>query len=204
MSKTNLDRIIQGISSQFNRTIFPKHDLHNTENIQFYSVEVKMWLYKAALLKILSLTDAEVTHAFQYYQKKKLSGHQVSKVSSWQTAVIQDLGSLRKAVRNIDYPKIAKIYSEILEVVETQLEFEGFKLLVGGEQNILVNGVVRGFRSGPENGDQDYLPYTLGEPPPNLDNDDDADLLRGPIKKFQKDSGISTGELFLTWILNPL
>lgn len=204
LSKTNLDRIIQGISSQFNRTIFPKHDLHNTENIQFYSVEVKMWLYKAALLKILSLTDAEVTHAFQYYQKKKLSGHQVSKVSSWQTAVIQDLGSLRKAVRNIDYPKIAKIYSEILEVVETQLEFEGFKLLVGGEQNILVNGVVRGFRSGPENGDQDYLPYTLGEPPPNLDNDDDADLLRGPIKKFQKDSGISTGELFLTWILNPL
>lgn len=203
LSRESLLQIVKQVSAQFKTDLFNQIDLIDIHSVQLYDIEIKISFYREALQKILSLQDSEIVTAFQYYQKKPLQTDEHDRISPWVTAIRGDLKDLRKAVQKIDYAEIAKKYAEIFEILETQLTFEGFKGLVGGEQNMFVNGVIRGFKVGPlkkglEDGDLDYYSQTLGRVGPN------SDTVGGPLLRFQQEANISGGELFLTWMLNPL
>jgi hypothetical protein len=173
--------------------------LHETEKIQFYSIEVEIDLYELAFGHIYNLKDDEIRQLFDQNGKQiqvAESSSPLDNGNQWANSVINDLHNLKKAYQNGDRKAVVDNLTDILEVAESQLDFQGFKRFVGGEQNLFARGTLNGFRVGAENGKQEIQSVSLGQI--------GSYKPRGPLQFVQKNMNIAGGEFFVTWLLNPL
>jgi hypothetical protein len=199
MKRAEAEDVMNELQKTFGKDLFRRVELHDTEKIQFYSVEVEVDLYEKAFARIYNLTDDEVQTIFEHFGKQIQVAESSSPLdhgNQWANSIIGDLKSLRKAYQNGDRKTVVDNLTDILEVAESQLEFQGFKLFVGGEQNLFARGTLRGFRVGAENGKQDIQSESLGQI--------GSYKPRGPLEFVQSNMNIAGGEFFLTWLLNPL
>ncbi len=199
IKKPEADKIIEEVRTMFGRELFRKPVLNNTEKIQFYNIDVQVALYEQAVKNIEKLKPDEVALIFERHAKKL--NYDQSQSNGWVNAINQDikeLKKLRELARKDPKARVEIInrLTEILEVAESQLTFDGLKQMSGGIQNLFVRGTIRGFRVGAENGNQDIQSDTLGQI--------GAYEPQGPLVTLQRNMGISGGEFFITWLLNPL
>lgn len=196
IGRKGLEAIFDDIEKMFGKKMFQKPSLNTTTKAQLYSVDVQVALYRRAVEHLLSVPDDQVRELFKYYGREMIANDETGGSHPWAEWLIGDLWDMRRALRRNDYQRFIDELAAVMETAETQLEFEGFKSLVGGIDNLFIQGVLRGFRVNSENGTEDVRPISLGqigghEP-------------RGPISVLQMNTGISNGELLLHWLVNPL
>jgi hypothetical protein len=204
IKKPQVEEIVNEITAMFGRNIFHNPDLHETEEIQFYSVQLQVSLYQRALQKIYYLKDAEIQQIFAKYAKQSQAVEgDIPGVStnSWANSIISDLRGLRKAYASgkVGQEEVIDQFNEIIEIAESQLSFAGFIEFVGGEGNMFVRGTIDGFRVGDEKGQQQIASATIGQIGA-LDPVGPLQQLQGNIGK----NGIAGGEFFISWLINPL
>lgn len=196
IGRKGLEAIFDDIERMFGRKLFEKPSLNTTTRAQLYSVDVQVALYKRAIEHLLEISEDRVEELFKLYGRELVAGDEYGRPHPWAQWLTGDLKDMRRALHRNDYQRFIDELSAVMETAETQLEFEGFKELVGGIDNLFIQGVLRGFRVNAENGQEDVRPISLGrigafEP-------------RGPIAVLQSNTGISNGELLLHWLVNPL
>lgn len=187
-------KILAEIQRMFGKDLFPNVSLNETQKIQFYSIDVQITLAQRALQRIQSLTDAQVTTIFAEYSREPKEF--VTDTDIWEVMVISQLKKMRKALAIGDRKEFVEKLTRVLEIAESQLEFEGFKAFVGGEPNLFVRGQIRGFRVGAEDGQQEIYSATLGQ----IGSFEPF----GPLNHVQRNMNITGGEFLLSWLLNPL
>lgn len=199
INKDNLLNVLNDVEKIYQKQIFNKNELHETKEVQFYAVEVQTSLYQKAYEHILSLSDEKVYEIFKYYEKTVLAGEIAADQthhSNWAVKMITDLKRLRRSIQEGNQVKAVEYLTAVFSNAEAKLEFEGFIAIVGGIQNIFVQGQIRGFRVGAENGNQLIRSETIGQI--------SSFQPFGPLQNLQRNMNISAGEFFITWIINPL
>ena len=199
MKKADAEDVMRELQRTFGKELFRIVELHETEKVQFYSVQVEIDLYEKAFGHIYNLKEGFIRQIFDQHGKMI----QVSESSSpldngnqWANSVINDLRDLRKCHQQGDRKGVVDHLTDILEVVESQLDFQGFKMFVGGVDNLFARGTLTGFRVNAENGKQDIQSISLGQI--------GSYKPRGPLQFVQDNMHISGGEFFISWLLNPL
>lgn len=204
MDPKGIRSILGKITQTFGTALFDERDFALAKNVQLYSFEVRVGLYKAAIEHILSLSNEEVERLFVQHSKNWSANnsdtYSAASRPPWATWVIGDLAQARAAFAKNDHPLFVKKMVSVVEVVESQLDFAGFRKFVGNTDDhtpgFMVRGQLKGFREGPENGDQPVIAKTIGEV--GAANPD------GPIVPLIRASGVSANELLLYWLVNPL
>lgn len=199
MSRKGLDEVLDEIDEKYGRGLFQRPDFSETTELQLYTIELQSAIYRRGIERILKISDKEVRDIFKQYGRPypQPSGEvSMETENPWVVWMQGDLKDLRRAYAYSDNEEFSQELSEIIDVAESQLTFEGFKQFIGGQNNFFLRGLLKGFRVGAENGAEDIRPITLGEIGSFEPN--------GPLYTLQSNTGISTGELLLYWLVNPL
>ncbi len=200
ISRKNLDKVLDDIRQMFGRDIFARPVLHNTEKVQFYQVQVQVSLYRRAFEHLLTLTNEDIKRLFLKYEKRpQYNSGEVQSTdlqNGWIVSMQKDLKKMKRSMASGNRRDMVYALNDILDVAETQLEFQGVIELVGGEKNFFARGMIQGFRVGTETGDQSITSPSIGEV-------GSYDVL-GPLNALQGQMGIAGGEFFINWIVNPL
>ncbi|MGE0764317.1 MAG: hypothetical protein AB7N80_13635 [Bdellovibrionales bacterium] len=191
-------KVFDEIDRMFGAQFFKRPDLGETNKVQFYAIEIQMAFYRRAIENILKVSDAKVHDLFKRYARQIPSygeGGNDNQVHPWATWLISDLRKMRTGMAIGDTNMLSDALVDVIEVAESQLEFDGFREFIGGQDNMFIQGSMKGFRQNSKN-QKELRPETLGrigafEP-------------LGPIYTLQKEVGISSGELLLHWLVNPL
>ena len=194
IKRDKAEKILNDVEKMFGRALFPKIALNDTQKIQFYSIEVNISLYQQALERVANLNATEIRQIFAFHLKNQNNAG--SSFDGWANSVVINLNKLKKALAEGDRREVVDRLTDVLEVAESQLDFEGFKVFVGGQQNMFVRGQIRGFRVGAEDATQEVQSITLGQ----IGSFEPF----GPLTHVQRNMNIASGEFFISWLLNPL
>jgi hypothetical protein len=202
MNRARLLKTAKEINKQFGSEIIQDGQLNDIEKLQFYNIYVQVALYSPAIQTMLSHTDSEIQELFKEHalhvpvSPNRNNPGEVN--NTWANSAIRMIHRVRKQLaqpsEQIDYRKMIGSLTELVDLCESQLDNSGFLYLVGGADNIFVNGSIVGFRKGSENGNQPLQMQTLGKI--------GAAAPQGPLQKLQSNMEISGGEFYINWIIN--
>ncbi len=197
VGRSGLNDIFNQIDKLFGQPMFQRENLGSTKKTQLYTLEVQVALSRTAIEAIVSSDDAKIHQIFKMYPRELPPGEAGDvREHPWAIWMIGDLKHLRGALKAGDYRGFVDRLAAIVETAEAQLEFEGFKALVGGPENIYVQGYLSGFRTNSKTGDKEIRLKPIGQI--------GTSEPRGPIATLQGEMGITGGELLLFWLVNPL
>lgn len=197
------EKIMQEINGMYGQEVFAKNSLYDTKEIQFYTIDVRLSFYQKALYHIAQLTDDQVDEFFKSYYRGPSVIHQegtFQENNTWATAIKIDLKTLRRAIQEGNKKKIAESFADIIDVAENQLEFTAVKKMVGGMQNLKIDGSLRSFRDGHEETD----PGVDADLPTNTGGQIGSYEPEGPLAAQLSKMRISPGQGLILWLLNTL
>ncbi len=194
ISNSAAQNILDKMSQKYGQNLFPKFTLNETKKIQFYSIELTVNLYEDAVQNLISLTDAQIGALYASYNA--YPNHPKEFLETWMRQFSGYIKKIKSAHAKGDTSEVAEKVAKLVNHAESTLTYVGFKTAVGGEQNLFAKGVIRGFRVGDENGDNDIFSHTLGQIGSTQPS--------GPLRSIQNQVGVGEGEMFIYWLLNRL
>ena len=195
-SRKEANKTLQEANKKFGFEVFHQHTLAQAKTVQFYTVDVQMFLYYEAFYNIAQLTNKQVQELFDKYYRVKDYFNDAPSPNGWVVSIQNDLGGLRKAITKGDSKAVALHLTDILDVAESQLEFPALVQMIGGPQNMFIRPNMGGFRVGVEDAEEPILPMTGGEI--------GSSKPQGGLNDQLQQMGISPGEGMISWLLNTL
>jgi hypothetical protein len=197
------NEVLDEVQNMYQSDLFKRPDLHDTKKIRFYNLTLNVALYREAIDYMMSLPDEAIQTIFKehykdiYRPRNPTDGSDVafSTYDPWANSVIIARNAIRKNWVK-DQAKVSEELAHLFYVAESQLTFNGFKKLVGGQQNIFIRGTLDGFREGDQKGK-----YALGSTSLGIIGSQEP---LGPLATIQGFNNISSGELFISWLLSNL
>jgi hypothetical protein len=198
IKQKKLFEILTEIEKMFGKTLFSSSAFADTKSVQFYNIEMQISLYQKAFEHVVRLNGNDIRNLFAKHEKQTNYGdaYPLRQSSGWENKLISTIKKLRNALQSSRQEESVKLLAEAFSIAENQLTFRGFAEFVGGIDNLFVQGNVRGFRVGSEAGDQVVYSESIGQI--------GSFAPFGPLQNLQRNMNISSGEFFLSWIINPL
>jgi hypothetical protein len=179
------------------KRLFKKEELYQTKEAQFYNLRTQISLYREAIDRISTLTEKEVHQIFNEHGTNVVINYdRLDEPNSWAIKMVNQLEKMQEYWIK-DPHKAAKALTSVLEVAQNKLDFQGLVKLVGGAQNMFIRGTFDGFRKGDERGQ-----YSLDTP--TMGRIGSREEPFGPMAPILEKTGITNGELFISWLLSPL
>ncbi len=189
---------LEQIKDRFGNVIFDELDLIMTENLQLYDINVKVYLYKPAIESLVQLPTKSLIKFIKENStlendennlEMSLKEHFITKISDLHT-------KLQNSYRDFDHEKSNELATSLTYALDESLKFSDLTQLLGGENNIFLQGVIKGFRDGDEDGDTPIISSTIGQI--------GSEQISGPLRTLQRQIGISDGEFRALWIMREL
>lgn len=194
ISQNKAQAILDDMSAKYGKALFPKYVLNDTQKIQFYSIDLSLALYEDAVASLMSLSDKQIGELYASYNAHPDRPKEIQE--TWLREFVGYIKKIKKSVASNDTSNVADKVAKLVNHAERTLTFDGFKVAVGGEQNLFLKGTIHGFRVGDENGDNDIFSHTLGQIGSTQPS--------GPLRSIQNQAGVAEGEMFIYWLLNRL
>ncbi len=210
ISSPDAQALASSLGQKYGFTLYPEGFLHDTRNVQLYSITLSIYFYESALRNILSLKPSD---AQSLAKKYKIIHECYPKPPRAAVTTPPDMSKCEAITRfesgYARYQKgIANSSDEatsVLKIFSGLEHFASFKDLVtltggvdstGQPKNIYLQSMLSGFREGSENLSQPILSSTFGHVNP--------DQTGGPLDSAQQILGIDDGEFEAQWLRDHL
>lgn len=149
---------------------FEESVLMQTERMLLPNIQMNLSFHSGAIDYILNeerLDEKAVQSIFLNQGRRELPTF-TSEEAYQQTGAVRFLNlreKLRKAYAEKSFKKVGKIIVQLFDHVDEELNLEGLKLIVGGEENFYSFSQIGGFRMGDPRGDEPIISDAVGTEP---------------------------------------
>lgn len=189
-------KIVKDIEGRMGKEMFQKELFLHTKALQFYSVELKVGLYKEALEQMEMINPKSLPGLFQRFGTLEMSPSAKPFIESYIRQGEFILAEIDRAKKKSDEKKYCDSLLKLVQLFESTLTPAGLKFVIGGEDRLFARATVRGFRDGAAEGQQDLISHTLGE----------IGSMKpyGPLRDLGDRLRIPEGQLFIYWLMNRM
>ena len=195
-SPDKIQKIVKDIEKRMGKPMFQRELFLHTKSLQFYSIELKVGLYREALETLAALDPKILPAVYQKFGVLQMSSSTKVFIDSYIQQGTYILAEIAKAKMKEEEKKYSDSLLKLVQLLDSTLTPRGFQTLIGGEDKLFARATVRGFRDGAAEGQQDLISHTIGE----------IGSLKpyGPLRDLGDRLGIPEGQLFIYWLMNRL
>lgn len=202
-SSSKIRRMMNDINKRYQRDVFSSKSVLDTAGFKIFDVSVTTHIYERGIDKLTKLTRSQITslkkkyisERSDQYKCQRNAGRNLSRLpNTWkECGQISYLGDKLDRCQERKNPnkKFYKCYLELAKMIHQEVEFNDFIKLIG-EENILVTGVVNGFRKDSEILRDPIYSDTIGEVGSRYPH--------GPLQAVKQKLQISEGEFYGSWM----
>lgn len=168
--KRKIFQIVDEIHEKVGSPIVEKRTLLDMVEMQLYSLDLNVFVYDSGISHLLARKELLPILLEEHLREDSKTARELQEADGNLMLELHALDGLkRKLIRlaesvkdSKDSKRAANSLRQLIDLLESELTFEGFLLALGGSDNFYVNAVLRGFRQNDPNGDSPYISNSLG------------------------------------------
>ncbi|RLA63791.1 MAG: hypothetical protein DRQ88_06950 [Epsilonproteobacteria bacterium] len=189
ITRTKAEKIINGWNEKYGMEFYPKQVLQQTKKIFLYELALNIFVYEGGLEHFAGLSLEQ----FEKIANKHTVGR-VKKLKALKMINTFKLFEWHLAQKN--YESYAKYMRKLLSHMDRWMDLEGFKKVLGGDQNFFIYSRIQGFRHEDEAGDTAILSNSIGQ--------FGSAKTQGIMNDMMNRLGMTSSEFYGYWIRNRL
>lgn len=196
-NRNQLEKIVRQFSERYNFQFFHPQAFQQIRRAELYNLNFRVLVYDHGIRYALGLVPGQF--------RTLLDEHSVrpdSQYHSRHEKAIRAFAWLKRRWESYskkgDLEKMGDVAVRLISLLESNLDYEGFRRAVGGQRNFMIQPILNGFLQG-EDGKMAELPIEgaqLGEP--------GSQRVYGPLTTTQFELGMIESEFFVYWLLRRI
>ena len=189
LSKRRAQKIIKKLNKQYQTNFYPELALNQTKKIFLYNIGVDHYVYSDGIKHLTQLDRREF--------KKIIKSHIKGRTKLLKRArMLTHFKMLKKHMGKKNYRRQGQYTRSVLSMANRWLSQDGFKGLLGGDENYFIISRIDGFRIGDEDGDSRINSNSLGQV--------GSSKVYGPLMSLMLNSGMTQSEFYAYWLRGKL